>query len=451
MATRNTRLIIKNNKDAAAPFSGATLLAGEPIVNTAAGIMMFSGVTSGSNAWTPAGDGSAGSGGNNNFFEVGSNLYNLKIRNKITHYDNNPNLSGKFLSGTTNGFVLADITNFQGVDRYVTGTTLSTSATTNSNAQTSTLNYNITPPGAPYTFTTENTFTTGGTYDNSSKKITFKRNDGGVGYEVDLSGVTTTDIYVTGGTISYTGRTADITLKRNDGNDVYITGITDTYVTGFTYNNNTFTITDNSGNTLNREFNTVTGLTVNGDLRVTGSTSTGSISATTYNTNLGNNLVVYTNGSGQLSTEAGFGYNSDTDKLTVTNVDVSNNVVIQGSLTVFGPSISAFTSQLYVEDDNITLNYNPTGSSTTRSIGAGWTIQDGSGIENTATTFSVGISHNNPNLNPNTEYTSPDGNENRNFYTQMGDIIIRNTNYDKNQPNGKRVLAEGDILDGGTY
>lgn len=43
----------------------------------------------------------------------------------------------------------------------------------------------------------------------------------------------------------------------------------DTYITGFTYSSNTFTISDNSGNTLNATFNDVTGLTVNGTLSAT--------------------------------------------------------------------------------------------------------------------------------------------------------------------------------------
>jgi hypothetical protein len=46
------------------------------------------------------------------------------------------------------------------------------------------------------------------------------------------------------------------------------------YVTGFTYNNaNKFTITRNDGVSLDASFNSVTGLTVNGDLIVTGVTS----------------------------------------------------------------------------------------------------------------------------------------------------------------------------------
>jgi hypothetical protein len=63
---------------------------------------------------------------------------------------------------------------------------------------------------------------------------------------------------------------------------------TDIKTTGATYSNNTFTYTNNTGGTFSVLFNTVTGLTVNGILTVTGNTSlqsltTTTISATTYN------------------------------------------------------------------------------------------------------------------------------------------------------------------------
>jgi hypothetical protein len=57
---------------------------------------------------------------------------------------------------------------------------------------------------------------------------------------------------------------------------------TDVRVTGATYSNNTFTYTNNTGGTFNVLFNSVTGLTINGNLSVTGTTSSGTISATTY-------------------------------------------------------------------------------------------------------------------------------------------------------------------------
>ena len=62
----------------------------------------------------------------------------------------------------------------------------------------------------------------------------------------------------------------------------------DTYTTGFTYNKNTFTIKRNNGKPdLTATINSVTGMTVNGNLTVTGNTlmddlSATTISATTY-------------------------------------------------------------------------------------------------------------------------------------------------------------------------
>lgn len=338
MANRSTRFILKNNANSAAPFSGATLLAGEPIVNTAAGIMMFSGVTSGGNDWVPAGP-----NGNGNFFEVGSNLYNLKIRNQITSYSGVTNLTGKFLSGTTNGFVLADITSITGVDTYVTGFTYNnnvltikqnvgqadlavlintmtgltvngtlsattingdtinvnnlavtgsatynqtataandivnystltafsrttdvyvtgntlTAANNDTNTQSATLSYHGTPIAGPYAITTQNTFTTGGTYSNSTKIVTFKRNDGTAGYTVDLSGIDTNDTYVTGGTVTTAPSNNNIngviglSYSQDVLPNVYTLPFTDVFTTGFTYNptTSTFTLKDNSGNT----------------------------------------------------------------------------------------------------------------------------------------------------------------------------------------------------------
>ena len=60
----------------------------------------------------------------------------------------------------------------------------------------------------------------------------------------------------------------------------------DTYVTGFTYSNNTFTIKQNNNQTdLTRTFDTVTGWTINGNLLVTGNTSLNLLTATTITAN----------------------------------------------------------------------------------------------------------------------------------------------------------------------
>lgn len=418
MATRQTRLIIKNNTVPNAPFSGATILRGEPIVNTADGILMFSGVTSSTAEWTPA-----GTGGNASFFEVGSNLNNLKIRNKIISYSGLTNLSGKFLSGTTSGFVLADINSIQGVDTYVTGSTL-TSSTNNSNLQSSQLLYNLTPSGGPYYIDTENTYTTGGTYDNNTTLITFDRNDG-VSYSVDLSGI----------------------------------DVNDTYVTAYTYtaSANTLTIHQNQGELpLSVSITSMSGLTIQ---------------------SLGNNRVVYTTNSGRLTTESGFEYNASANTLSVGNINVQNSsgttanigqgglvigsggsignpgigsLTVHGNLTVFGTETIVATSELYVEDPQITLNYNPTGSTTVTSVSSGIRIQDGNGIVSGDTYLTIGQMQNLVSGDT-SEYTGLSGYNNRGWVTQLNDIVIRNTNLNEGAPDGVRVLAEGDILDGGQY
>jgi len=387
MAIRQTRFQIKNNQDAAAPFSGATLLVGEPIVNTAAGIMMFSGVTTGSAQWTQAGP-----GGNANFFEVGSNLYDLKLRNKITQYEgvSGAGLQGKILSGTTNGFVLVDASNINGVSAL--------------------------------------------TYNELTNTLTI----------IDSSG----DLYPATIT-AFSGLTINGDLSVT-GNSVL----------------NFLTATTISATTINVDnINSSGNLTIN-NLTVTGSTSLQSTSATTFSATsvniggLGSNRVVYTTGSGQLTTESNFTYDEGTDTLGVNNIEVSNDVTIQGSLTVFGQSVSAFTSNLYVEDPNITLNYNPTGSTTVTSVNSGFVIQDGNGVSLGDVNWDVVRMQNLTGLTATqipsvSEYTGPTGYENRGWITQLNDIVIRSTDpTDGGSPgsiNGVRVLTEWDTLDGGTY
>ncbi len=482
MANRSTRFILKNNANSAAPFSGATLFAGEPIVNTAAGIMMFSGVTSGANDWVPA-----GAGANGNFFEVGSNLYNLKIRNQITHYNDISNLSGKFLSGTTNGFVLADITSISGVDTYVTGFTYSDNVLTIKQNQGQSdltvlintmtgLTVNGTLSATTANFNTTNVTTlnvTGGSITTAASNP----NDI-VNYSTLTGYSSTNDIYVTGGTISYTGPNGTIVLGRKNASNVTLTGLTDVFLTGGTYNSGTITLNNNNNSSV-----TITGLTTN-DTYVSGFTyapttntftikqtqgqpdltaQISTVSGLTLN-NLTAGRVVYVGTGGLLTDEAGFTYDAGTNTFSVPSdgsvnvgtggLSVAGDAVIQGSLTVFGPSVSAFTSELYVEDPNITLNYNPTGNTTATSIGAGWMIQDGNGVNggnvnlniNRLDTLTGLTVSNTPSV---TEYVSSTGYANRGWVTQLNDIVIRSTNI--STPNGVRVLAEFDVLDGGQY
>jgi hypothetical protein len=121
----------------------------------------------------------------------------------------------------------------------------------------------------------------------------------------------------------------------------------DTYVTGFTNNNNVFTITDNDGQEYSTTLDTLTGLTINGILSAT------TISATTYNGDGSNLSGVYpsTNPSGFTSntgtvTSVGLSMPS---AFTVTNSPVTTN----GTLTVAGAGL---TSQ-YVRGDGSLANF----------------------------------------------------------------------------------------------
>src|SRR6056300_78976 len=638
MAIRNTKHILKNSDIVNRPLP-SSLLKGEPIVNTADGIVFFSGVTTSTSEWTPAGTGTT-----SNFFEVGSNLYDLRVRNKITHYNDLTNLSGKFLSGTTSGFELANISDITGVDTFVTGFTYDdvntftisrnqgladltstisvlsgityygdgtgltnipisgvvnlqteldskiengvnsggaeeifsgksgtdlyfrtlsggsntsistigdiirvdvsippstntfvtggtysdvtdtitltrnddvtvditgvtdtfvtgstlTVANNNTATQSSQLEYNIPVVGGPYFIATQNTFTTGGTYNLGTTSIDFDKNDGST-FSVDLSNIDVNDTFVTGGTNNsatdntnsatidllynqdvapstyslpytdtfttggtYNNGTSLITFDQNDGSnftvDLSTIDVNDTFVTGFTYNstNNTFTISRNEGESdSTASIDTVSGLTIS---------------------NLTAGRVVYVGTGGILTDESGFEYNDTTNLLTVGDLNVTNasgttatigqggliigsggsastsgigDLTVHGDLTVFGDTTTISTSELYVEDPQITLNYNPTGDTSATSIASGLRIQDGDGSGNDV--FYTVAQMNTFTGGDVTEYTGANGYTNRAFLTQLNDIVIRNTNSNNGAPDGARVLAEGDVLDGGTY
>jgi hypothetical protein len=150
---------------------------------------------------------------------------------------------------------------------------------------------------------TQDTFVTGGTYSDGT--AVFTNNTGGT---FNVSGFYTgaTDVFVTGATYNNDNQ---ITFINNTGGTFSVlfdalTGLTvngnlntntisattyqnlpvifDRFITGFTYDNNTFTIIDNSGVTYNTTINSVTGLTVNGDLNITGTTSSNLFSGVTF-------------------------------------------------------------------------------------------------------------------------------------------------------------------------
>jgi hypothetical protein len=531
MANRIATHILKHSNVLGRPLP-STLLGGEPIVNTADGIMYFSGVTASSNGWTPAGTGTTA-----NFFEVGSNLYDLQIRNKITKYEgvSGSGLVGKFLSGTTNGFVLSNIADIAGVDTFTTGFTYSNnvatikrnlglpdlsitidtmtgltvngvlSATTGNFATTNITDANVTTLGATGgTITTLGSTTanlgtanvttlgaTGGTITTlgsttanlgTANVTTLNASAGTVttlgSTTANLGTANVTTLNATGGTVTTLDTTAlsatggtittlDTTTlnlgkiakysELTDLSGKFLSGTTsgfelgnisdivgvDTFVTGFTYSptTNTITLSQNVGQADKTiSINIVSGLTVS---------------------NLTEDRIVYTTANGKLVTGTAIFDGTDMTLPTAGSLNVGSgginttgSLVIGGDLTVLGTSVSAFTSQLYVEDNNIYLNYNPTGDTEFSSIGAGWTIQDGNGLFGGDVNLDIramngfsGITSSNvPDIS---EYTSSNGYSNRAFVTQLNDIVIRSTNM--STPNGVRVLAEFDVIDGGTY
>jgi len=385
MATRQTRFQIKNSQNSAAPFSGASLLVGEPIVNTSSGIMMFSGVTTGTPDWTPA-----GAGANGNFFEVGSNLYQLKIRDKITNYSGVTNLDGLFLSGTPSGFVLAYTKDL-------------------------------------------NTFSA---FTYSANTFTIYESNG------EVNSVTVND---------FTGLTINGNFTVTGNTNIQSLTATTTNING------NLTVTGNT----NIQALTATTTNIYGNLTVTGNTNVQALSATSvYVSGFVPTQVVYISPTGQLTGENNFTYIQGTDTLNVDNIQVSNDVVVQGNLTVLGDSISAFTTNLYVEDPNVPINYNPSASTIVTSVNAGFTIQDGSGVSGNSVNWNVVQMLSLTGLTPSntpvlTEYNGLTGYPNRGWITQLNDIIIRSTDVSDGGSagdiNGVRVLAEFDILDGGVF
>jgi hypothetical protein len=159
---------------------------------------------------------------------------------------------------------------------------------------------------------------TGGTYPNFTIENTLPDQivtlSGGTGiltggtypnFTIENSLPDQTVVLNNGSNISVTGTYPNFTVN--------VTGLTDNdrYVTGFTYQDNTFTISDNSGSTFNATINTVTGLTVNGILSAT------TISATTYS-NLPLDIYV-----------TGGTYNFTGDTLTL-NRNGASNIQITG-------------------------------------------------------------------------------------------------------------------------
>ncbi len=216
------------------------------------------------------------------YFGDGSNLTGIST-------DDNFVTGGTLNSGTLilerqNGTVI--ITGFTtDLDTYVTGGTVSISATDSDNSGTIGLFYKNSD-GIPRTLPFKDTFVTGGTYDNGSSIIEFTKNDSTT-FNVDLSSIDVNDTFSTGGTVtqSATSGSTDVTIQitGNQGFTPYnITGLTDTFVNDFSFSSNTFTISQNDGSTFEADVDTIDLANILSGVTFDITTS-GSISATTFN------------------------------------------------------------------------------------------------------------------------------------------------------------------------
>jgi hypothetical protein len=155
------------------------------------------------------------------------------------------------------------------------------------------------------------------------------------------------DFAVTGG--SFSNVTNVLTLTNVTGGTIPITGFTsfDRAISAFTYNNaNTLIIDDNSGNTYTATIDIMTGITINGDLSVTGNTNVGSLSATTISATTYQNLPVSFD-----RFVTGFTYNDNTFTIFDNSgstfdatIDVMTGLTINGDLLVTGITSSSLFS-----------------------------------------------------------------------------------------------------------
>jgi hypothetical protein len=172
--------------------------------------------------------------------------------------------STSFTNGLTANTISATTYFNLPIDIFTTGGTYSNGTTTFTNNTGGT--FNVTG----YFKTSDDIYTTGMTFNASNYNLTITRNDN-TSFTQSLS-ILASDLTVTGGT--YNPNTGIGTFTNNTGGTFtvsgFLTGMTDTYTTGFTYSNNNLTLKRNvSQPDLTVLIDTMSGLTVNGLLSAT--------------------------------------------------------------------------------------------------------------------------------------------------------------------------------------
>lgn len=269
MAKRqNTFLIKRSNVPGKVPTSGDLML-GELALNTADVILYTSGTTS--NSILPIG------------WDRLSTISGGTIYAPVTIDSNLTVYSGfTFINGASDGYILTSDPsgNASWEPLTVPGTSAIYSNTSNfTSGVTKTITHNLNTTNVLVqtidTNTNELIYTYVDNYQVNSVDVTLNETLNNIkvvvagGVFVEITGATTSDTYTTGATLN--GNT--IEFNRNDLSNAYSVDLTPilstggTSVTAFTYNNsNTLTISSSNGSSYSATINTVTGLTVNGDV-----------------------------------------------------------------------------------------------------------------------------------------------------------------------------------------
>jgi hypothetical protein len=251
----------------------------------------------------------------------------------------------------------------------------------------------------------------------------------------NLSGVSSANYYTTAATLSGT----IVYFDRNDQLSAYtiqLSALTDT--TRVQPGTNIQT-----GGTVNTPVVSMVASPSFNDITFSGQASGGNVFATSISAStLTSGRMVFAGAGGVLSDNSNLTYNTLTNTLSTKYIVVGevgqtgNTAVIHGDVLVIGSAISGFTSELYIQDNLIELNYNPTASTESTSLGSGFSIQDGSGVPGTSVFLDV--------------RGTTTGLSNRYLTTNIEGIRIRETGT-VSSPNGDYLLASGDLLDGGTF
>jgi hypothetical protein len=145
------------------------------------------------------------------------------------------------------------------------------------------------------------------------------------------------------------GNSISATTFYGDGSN--LTGLgAGSYLTGVTYSNNVLTFTTNSATTSTVTINTMTGLTVNGNITVTGTSALNGTISSTGLANTGTTRMVEVSSGGTVSATKDIVDGYVSGSTIITNLTTASNWTINGSYT--GTSITGtYQGQNYYDDN----------------------------------------------------------------------------------------------------